>query len=383
VRSIADIAVVGAGAAGIAAAISAARSGAKTVLLDARSGPGGTGGFSGLTSLCGLYDDAGNFLNDGFAREFAEALAERRSPTRLDAGPPHPQRAGPASGAPIKMGRVWVLPYRPERFRALANELISTTPNLEARWNCPVTEVRTEAGRIVSLNDLGVGAVIDCSGTAEVAQRIGAETLATDESTQAPAVIFPLTQVTKSLATAAEMTQALLPLARAGFPPLNLQATLTASEFTAKFAGRPEQVPQLLSFLRANVPGFEKCATPQTEFSVARRAGRMIVGEYVMTGDDVLSGRKFPDAVARGAWPMEQWDARGVVRFNYLSPGTHYEIPARALQAATVKNLFMAGKSISADVDAIASARVMGICFATGAAAGHRAASLLNSGALR
>lgn len=380
-KRIADIAVVGVGAAGIAAAISAARSGAKTVLLDARSGPGGTGGFSGLTSLCGLYDDAGIFLNDGFAREFAEALTERRAPSRLDST--FPQQAEPALGAPIKMGRVWVLPYRPERFRAVAGELISTTPNLETRWNCPVTEVRTEAGRIVSLNDIAVGAVIDCSGTAEVAQRIGAETLATDESTQASAVIFPLLQVTKSLATAAEMTQALLPLARAGFPPLNLQATLTAGEFTAKFAGRPEQVPQLLSFLRANVPGFENCATPQTEFSLARRAGRMIVGEYVLTGTDVLSGRKFPDAVARGAWPIEQWDARGVVRFKYLSPGTHYEIPARALRAATVKNLFMAGKSISADADAIASARVMGICLATGAAAGHRAASLLNSGALR
>jgi hypothetical protein len=109
----------------------------------------------------------------------------------------------------------------------------------------------------------------------------------------------------------------------------------------------------------------------------------MIVGEYVLTGDDVLSGKKFPDAVARGAWPIEQWDARGVARFKYLSPGSHYEIPARALQAATVKNLFMAGKTISADVDAIASARVMGICLATGAAAGHLAAAWVSSASLR
>jgi hypothetical protein len=281
------------------------------------------------------------------------------------------------------MGRVWVLPYRPECFRAVANELISATPNLEARWNCPVTEVRMKAGRIVSLNDIAVGAVIDCSGTAEVAQRIGVETLATDESTQAPAVIFPLRSVTRLLATPAEIAQVLLPLARAGFSPLNLQATLSAGEFTAKFAGRPGQVPELISFLRANVPGFENCATPQTEFSLARRAGRMIVGEYVLAGADVLSGRKFSDAVARGAWPIEQWDARGVVRFKYLPPGTHYEIPARALQAATVKNLFMAGKTISADVAAIASARVMGICLATGAAAGHRAVASLNLVSLR
>lgn len=380
-KKIVDIAVVGAGAAGITAAISAARAGAKTLLLDVRSSPGGTGGFSGLTSLCGLFDDSGNFLNDGLAREFAEALMERRPPTRLDNN--SPQRAGPEAGAPIKMGRVWVLPYRPERFRTVSEQLISTTPNLHAKWNCPVAEVRMEVGRIVSLNDVAVGAVIDCSGTAEVAQQIGAETLATDESTQAPAVIFPLYNVTRSLATPAEMAQVLLPLARADFPPLNLQATMDAGEFTAKFAGRSEQVPQLISFLRTNVPGFENCETPQEKIAVARRAGRMIVGEHVLTGDEVLSGRKFPDAVARGAWPIEQWDARGVVRFKYLPPGTHYEIPARALRAATVKNLFMAGKSISADADAIASARVMGICLATGAAAGHQAAIYLNSASIR
>ena len=104
----------------------------------------------------------------------------------------------------------------------------------------------------------------------------------------------------------------------------------------------------------------------------------MIVGQYVLTGDDVLMGRKFPDAVARCAWPIEQWNASGVARFKYLPAGTHYEIPARALRAALVENLFMAGKTISADVDAIASARVMGCCLATGAAAGVLAADYIN-----
>src|SRR5262249_39704885 len=91
-----DIAVVGSGAAGIAAAVTAARRGRSALLLDSRIGPGGTGGFSGLTTLCGLYDDGGNFLNDGFAREFAGTIRET---------------------APVRMGRLFVLPYRPERFR--------------------------------------------------------------------------------------------------------------------------------------------------------------------------------------------------------------------------------------------------------------------------
>ena len=172
-----DIAIIGAGAAGLAAAVSAARAGATTRLLDQRPAAGGTGGFSGLTTLCGLFDDAGKFLNDGFTREFAEALAERRPP--------------------IKMGRVWVLPYRPEIFRAVAARLLASTPNLQTSWNSPLKQVVIESGRITSLNEFAVGAVIDCSGQAEVARAIGAECLATDETTQAPAVIVQMPHVTR------------------------------------------------------------------------------------------------------------------------------------------------------------------------------------------
>lgn len=383
-----DIAVVGSGAAGIAAAVCAARAGCSTLILDARPAPGGTGGFSGLTTLCGLYDDAGKMLNDGFAREFAEALAEPTPVPSLEknnfTGTSYlaPLLEGVGGGlvcgeerslnsvAPVRMGKVFVLPYRPETFRALADKLISTTPNLRATWNTRLADVVVETGRISHLNGIEVGAVIDCSGTAEVARAIGARTLATDETTQAPAVIFTLRKVRKSLATATDMAKVLLPVVRFGFPPLSFQAGFEPGTFIVKFAGRNVQVPDLVNFLRANVRGFEQCEISSDTITTAHRAGRMIVGQYVLTGEDVLAGRKFPDAVARCAWPIEQWDAKGTVRFRYLSPGTHYDIPARSLRAAHVKNLFMAGKTISADVDAIASARVMGCCLATGAAAG-------------
>jgi hypothetical protein len=115
------------------------------------------------------------------------------------------------------------------------------------------------------------------------------------------------------------------------------------------------------------------------EFTLAKRAGRMIAGQYVLTGEDVLAGRKFHDAVARGAWPIEQWNARGEPRLRYLADGAYYEIPARSLRAAGAQNLFMGGKTISANVESIASARVMGCCLATGAAAGNLAANWLAS----
>jgi hypothetical protein len=374
-----DIAVIGSGAAGIAAAVSAARAGRTTLLLDKNPAAGGTGGFSGLTTLCGLYDDNGNFLNDGFAKEFAETLAERRPPATLGGNDGAPIHAEPEAGVPIKMGRIWVLPYRPEKFREAAAKFFSITPKLQTRWNTPLQNVVTQNDHIISLNGFKVRAVVDCSGSAEIAQAIGAECLATDETTQASSVIFPLHNVAREMLTPATAAQVLLPLARAGFPLLNFQLNPEPNSVTVKFTGQPEQVPQLIEFLRANIRGFGNCSTPLKEFSVARRAGRMIVGEYILTGADVLAGRKFPDAVARCAWPIEQWNADGKARLRYLPPGAHYEIPARSLRAARIKNLFMAGKTISADVDAIASARVMGCCLATGTAAGNLAVNYLDS----
>ena len=347
-----DVVVVGAGAAGVAAALSAARAGCSTLILDGRPGPGGTGGFSGLTTLCGLFDEEGQWLNDGFAREFAEAIA---------------------AGPPTQMGRLWVLSYRPSKFREQAQQLLGSTANLLTSWNTPVTVVRRDSARIASLNEIAVGAVIDCSGTAEVARLAGAECFATDENTQAPAVLFVLGSVRRSLTDVADAAKVLLPLARAGFSPLNLQRGLDPETVNVKFTGKPDQVPALITFLRAKIPGFEECQPLQKDFAYAQRAGRMVIGQYVLTGADVRAGERFADSVARCAWPIEQWNAEGRVCYDYLPKGSHYEIPGRCLQSRDVPNLFMAGKTISADVDAIASARVMGCCLATGSAAGQLA----------
>ena len=353
-----DIAVVGGGAAGIAAAVCAARAGRTTLLLDKNNSAGGTGGFSGLTTLCGFFDDSGYFLNDGFAREFAETISETT-----------PVKDGAILGVRLIARKNFVMfPKIFCRRTKIANDLGHAARKCHCR----------KRPDCFSSTDFEVGAVIDCSGSAEIARKIGIECLETDEATQAATVIFPLHNVAREMLKSAAAAQVLLPLARAGFPPVNFQSNLEPNSVTVKFTGQPEQVPPLIEFLRAKISGFENCFTPLKEFSVARRAGRMILGEYVLTGADVLAGRKFSDAVARCAWPVEQWNADGKTRLRYLPPGAHYEIPARSLRAAKIKNLFMAGKTISADVDAIASARVMGCCLATGAATGKLAANYLD-----
>lgn len=353
-----DIAVVGSGAAGIAAAVTAARSGCRTLLLDKAAAGGGTGGFSGLTTICGLYDDLGDMLNEGFSVEFADAVS---------------------AGERFQMGRVWVLPYVPERFREVVNGLIDATPNLTVHWNAPICEVVVDGGRITSVNGFGVNAVIDCSGHAEVARQINHPCLETDESTQAPAVVFRLEKVDRKLATMEDAVQVLLQTTRAGFPPITFQRDSEPGVLTAKFSGPPGEVAELIQFLRESVGGFERCECQATEYVQTRRDGRMIVGREMLSGEDLLSGARFENAVAKCAWPIEQWSADGLCHCRYLPEGTYYEIPSGALWAAKVDNLFMAGKTISADVDAIASARVMGCCLATGEAAAGLASEFLQS----
>jgi hypothetical protein len=192
-------------------------------------------------------------------------------------------------------------------------------------------------------------------------------------------VIFSLEYVERDLSSALAVAQVLSAVAHAGLPPVSFMPCAEAGLVSVKFSGKPAAVPPLIKFLQSHVPGFERCRTSQTGFQIAHRAGAMIVGRYLLTGDDVLGGRKFPDAVARNCWPIEQWSVNGRQSIRYLTPGGHYEIPARALQATRTKNLFMAGKSLSADVDAVASARVMGCCLATGTAAGILAASCVKS----
>src|SRR4051812_11479692 len=175
-----DIAVIGAGAAGIAAAVTAARSGCTTLLLDRREAAGGTGGFSGLTTLCGLYDAEGEFLVTGFAAEFADRVSD-----------------SPA----LQMGRAWVLPYRPDKFREVTSEFIRETPNLNSMWGVSLAGLVKDGQRITGLNGLTVAAVIDCSGDAAVAQAASVNCLETTDTTQAPAVLFSVENIARELNT--------------------------------------------------------------------------------------------------------------------------------------------------------------------------------------
>jgi hypothetical protein len=106
------------------------------------------------------------------------------------------------------------------------------------------------------------------------------------------------------------------------------------------------------------------------------------VGEYWITREDVLSARKFPDAIAQCGAPIEEHHAGGDTRWEYLPDGETVDIPFRALLPQQIEGVVVAGRCLSASHEAHASIRSIGQCLAMGQAAGV-AAALARNGAVR
>jgi hypothetical protein len=131
----------------------------------------------------------------------------------------------------------------------------------------------------------------------------------------------------------------------------------------------------LVSFLQ-RLPGFVDGRLSQTGEIGVRDGGR-VQGEYCLCEADVRQARKFEDAVCRCCWPIEYWDPDQGVSLEYLPDNATYEIPLRSLKVRGLRNVWVAGKCLSADRYAQASARVVGSCWAMGEAAGKAAAGHL------
>ncbi len=145
---------------------------------------------------------------------------------------------------------------------------------------------------------------------------------------------------------------------------------LSEAENTAR-----EQVFGLYEFFRKEVPGFENCRLGAVGFRIGVRESRRIVGEYVLTAEDILNQRSFPDAIARSAYPIDihaiKKDEDEFNSFGYH--GEVYEIPYRCLVPLKVDQLLVAGRSISTTHEAQGSVRVSPTVMAFGQAAGSAA----------
>jgi ribulose 1,5-bisphosphate synthetase/thiazole synthase len=144
------------------------------------------------------------------------------------------------------------------------------------------------------------------------------------------------------------------------------------------------QMFEVFQFLKNRVPGFGGARLQDAAYQVGVRETRHILGDYVLTLEDVLDGRGFADTVARGAYPVDLHDLHagakvlgacvegGGVTLRPIQNA--YGIPVRSLLPADVEGITVAGRAISASHEAAGSVRGQAVCMATGHAAGIIAA---------
>jgi hypothetical protein len=152
---------------------------------------------------------------------------------------------------------------------------------------------------------------------------------------------------------------------------------IDAASLSRAYQDAYAQIPQLVDFFNQWMPGSSNAYLEEIAPIIGIRESRRIMGDYVLTGDDVRTGRVFDDGIGIGAYHIDIHRPDGS-RFD-SEPTLPYDIPYRCLIARDVDNLLVAGKCFSATHEAIASSRVIPICMAEGQAAGHAAAAAAHS----
>ena len=420
-----DTVVIGAGAAGVAAAIAAARNGARTLLVESEGTVGGDA-ITGLPIL-GACNSCGEWIVDGVLQTL---LDECRS-------------LGGYIGPVCDWRTVWGVCVDPECFRlAVVEALTAGGVDLllhTVAEGVEVTDGRIDAVSVVNRNGrhrIATKLVIDATGDAGVARLAGApvETGGNRGELQPISLTFRMCNVDFAALLAfvrdnpwefllaenpvypSDPTECARRLADAGYPYAALSAkgrTLgrtieTGAMFpctavfmtptsmskremclnTTRLAGVDatdvvslsrslgtlcRQVTAASQFLKTTVPGFEQACLSGLAPRIGIRETRRVVGEYVLTADDVIEGRKSPRGVAKGAHHVDlHGEGTDQVRVP-VRDGQSYDIPYECLIPRNVTNLLVAGRCLSSTREANGSARVMGTCMATGEAAGTAA----------
>jgi hypothetical protein len=147
---------------------------------------------------------------------------------------------------------------------------------------------------------------------------------------------------------------------------------------TGAYTSIYKQIPEHVALFRKYIPGFAHATLREIAPLLGVRESRRITGDYVLTGEDVVSGRAFDDVVAMGGYHVDIHRPDGT--WVQSQDTQAYDIPFRSLVAAGVQNLLMAGKCLSATHEAVASTRVIPICMAQGQAVGTAAALAVRAG---
>jgi hypothetical protein len=401
-----EVAVLGGGPAGIAAAVAAARAGRRTLLIERYGFLGGMGTAAGVTNFCGLHANVFDEMHRVVQGVASELLA------RID-------RLGGLNAPHLVLGKILAQAYDTPAYKIAADDLLAAhkvdilfhalgagvVMHDSGRINALMVE--TKAGRQAIAADI----FIDCSGDGDLAAWAGAAFEVGDNAGGMlyPSMMFRLNGIDPQKAGEAWRTiPALMEKAEAAgthhFPrkaaivrPQRSQVEwrvnftqLAREDGTAINGLEPDdltrgevegrrQAVNAFDFLRS-VPGFEKSYIVDLPPQLGIRETRRVIGGYMLSGEDVLGCASFEDSIGVNGWPMEVHVAGDVIFKFPPIPGSRgfNELPYRMLVPAGIDNLLVAGRCASMTHEGQSAARVSGACFAMGEAAGLAAALALS-----
>ncbi|MCB9149561.1 MAG: FAD-dependent oxidoreductase [Caldilineaceae bacterium] len=398
-----DVLVCGGGLAGIGAAVAAARAGARTMLVERM---GFAGGF--FTAIIGS-------AFDGFVDERTGApvvggivfeMLERMGVIQPGQGP-HLRYNVNGDLSFVEMHPERIIPRcDPERFKRAADEILRQA-GVHILYHTQVADVAARDGRVESVlvsNKAGLTAiqpkvVIDCTGDGDVAAWAGAP-CAKAEPLQPMSLHFRIAYLEPTFDLRRRCAAVLEAAHRRG------DIGLYGGPYPATFSGRdvyfnatrfPGDSTDPADWTQAEIQGrqdawtmFELWQAELPEFADAyfmssgptagARESRRIVGDYVLTGDDVAEGRRHDDVIVLGAWRLDRHppQAAGYHHIPWTPP---YDIPYRTLLPGKLENLLVAGRCHSATSEALASSRVTATAMGMGQAAGIAAALAVRNNA--
>ena len=403
-----DVLVVGAGPAGLAAAVSAARGGARTLLVERYGFLGGMGTAGGVTNFAGLYG-----RRDGVMQQLVHGVVDEL----LDRIECLGGLNAPQDGL---QGRIRVRSYDVAAYKCAADQWLLAA-GVELLFHAQaVGVVRADGGRISAVlveTKSGRGAIrarefIDCSGDADIAHFAGLPYTLGDGAGDAlyPSTMFRIGGVdpVRALAAVGEFKaiDALMAQAagRYDFPrqgailrpqrdPTQWRANVTqlrnaqgravdatdARQLSAAEVEGRRQIVEYMRFLRAEVSGFEHAEIAEIAAQVGVRETRRVHCAYMLSGDDVISGARFDDVIGLNAWPVEMHLAGRIEwRFAADADNAFNQLPWRMLvpegASPGAANLLIAGRCAGMEHLGQSAARASGACFVMGQAAGTAAA---------
>jgi ribulose 1,5-bisphosphate synthetase/thiazole synthase len=394
-----DVVVAGGGASGLVAAVSASRLGAKTLLIEHANCLGGTGTYSMVAQWIGFYNRDTRVVG-GIGKEFADRVAAMGGSEGFKR-----YLMAEASNSPIPLIH---FAFNPETVKIAADALAAhdnLTVRLHSRVVSTIVHDRTVTGVVIEdisgRSAISARTVIDATGDAVVALGAGVamapSELSASTAVQPCTLMFRLSNVdvatfraiprqTKrelalqgiaqgrifweslSFCSTPGHTDAICLMSRVS----GIDATNATDLSRAEVQGR-QQVGSILSFLKEHVAGFEHATLAAIAGHIGVRETRRIAGRYTLTEDDILASRRFPDAIALGAGPLDIHETGGT-GISLHVPAQPFEIPMRCLLPQTVGGLVVTGRAISATRAANGGARHMATAMALGEAAGIVAA---------